>query len=157
MTNDVVYLVENFIKSNSSSHGSRAVTHLSINALFNVLEDQMLHFQNNIERLCAAYAVAAKDEKIDVIHTLLMYLHPQTALHPQASVSYFHSQFFVGFSGGVFKVGGSASVMSVKFSCVIPGIVFNGDGESMCGDKERIRGKSISIILTFASKYYDTF
>lgn len=77
-----------------------------------------------------------------------MYLHPQTALHPHASDSYFHSQVFVGFNGGVFKVGGSASVMSVRFNCVIAGIVFIGGGESMCGDNERIRGKSISIILT---------
>lgn len=77
-----------------------------------------------------------------------MYLHPQTVLHPHTSDSYFHSQVFDGFSGGVFKVGGSTSVMSVKFSCVIPGIVFNGGGESMCGDNERIRGKSISNIFT---------
>lgn len=121
-----------------------------INALFNDLApstDALNHLSfvhNNVELLLSS----CWSGQNEFTHTLLMYLHPQTVLHPHASDSYFHSQVFDGFNGGVFKVGGSASFMSVKFSCVIPGIVFSGGGESMCGDSERIRGKSISIILT---------
>lgn len=117
---------------------------------------------DDVKRLLAVCAVEMDEiNEIDEFeHTLLMYLHPQTVLHPHTSVSYFHSQVFAGFNGGVFKVGGSDSVKSGKFSCVMPGIVFSGGGESMCGDNERIRGKSISNIFSnsFAAsgaEYFD--
>lgn len=79
--------------------------------------------------------------------TLLMYLQPQTVLHPHTSVSYFHAHALSVLSGGVFRVVWSVSVISVRFSCVIAGIVLIGGGASVCGDNERIRGKSISIIV----------
>lgn len=84
-----------------------------------------------------------------------MYLQPQpdlfANLHPQISESTFQSQLFafsieqVDGSGWGFCSDSTDEVISVRF--VI------GD-ESKCGDKDCIRGKSISIILNSLVFYF---
>lgn len=81
-----------------------------------------------------------------------MYLHPQTVLHPQTSDSYFQSQLFASYVEELDGSGAGSvvSLLSDKFKLVMPGNEPIGGGESKCGDNERIRGKSISIILKFS-------
>lgn len=79
--------------------------------------------------------------------TLLMYLQPHTDLQPHTSESYFQSQPFVP-SVKELVGSGSGSVGSfISDKLVMPGSDSVGGVESKCGDNERIRGRSISIIF----------
>lgn len=93
--------------------------------------------------------------------TLLMYLQPQPGLHPQ--ISELQSQLFassVKEEDGSDIGSGSGSAIhgetSVKPRFVIFGYSLPSNDDSKCGDRDCIRGKSISMIVTrlFFARYF---